>query len=83
MMPGEATQIEPHGVELGFAGLTSRGGTGHLIATRLTALLRCAGGRAVVDEVMTLALGTYPHRHPPPRTRAYRSEGGSITGCEI
>ena len=82
-MHGDATQIQEHCVNLHRERFPTWGGAGKLIATRLTALLRCAGDRAVVDAVMTLALGTYPQRHPPSRTWAYRSEGERITGCEI
>jgi hypothetical protein len=34
----------------------------------LTRLLRLAGGGAVVDKPIALALGTYTHRHPPSQT---------------
>jgi hypothetical protein len=57
-MPGEATQIQAHGVNLPRAWLLTWGGAGKLIAPWPTALLGLAGSGAVVDEPITLALGT-------------------------
>jgi hypothetical protein len=59
------------------------GGTGNLIATLPTELLGLAGSGAVVDEPITLALGTDPHRYTPSQRWAYLARGGSITGGGI
>jgi hypothetical protein len=75
MVHGDATQIEQHGIDLCFEGLASWCGADKLIATLLTELLGFAGGRAVVDEAITLALGTYTSRYTPSQTWAYLSKG--------
>jgi hypothetical protein len=48
-----------------------------------TELLGLAGSGAVVDEPITLALGTDLHRYTPSQRWAYLSRAGSITGREI
>jgi hypothetical protein len=67
-MHGEATQIQEHRVDLHHERLTAWGGTSKLIPTLLAELFGLAGGRAVVDEPITLALGTYMDRYPPSQT---------------
>jgi hypothetical protein len=54
----DATQVvKQYRIDLRREGLAARGGTGKLIPTLLTLLLRLAGGGAVVDKPITLALG--------------------------
>jgi hypothetical protein len=67
-MHGEATQIQEHCVDLHRERLTAWGGTRKLIPTLLAELLGLAGDRAVVDEPITLAVGTYLHRYSPSQT---------------
>jgi hypothetical protein len=82
-MHGEATQIQEHCVNLHREWLPTWGGAGKLIATLPTELLELAGSGAVVDEPVTLALGTDLHRYTPSQRWAYLSRAGSITGREI
>src|SRR5262245_59643346 len=49
--------------------------TGKLVATLLTPLLGLTGGGTVVDEPITLALGTYTHCPPPLRHTHLCPEG--------
>jgi hypothetical protein len=82
-MHGDATQIQEHGVNLHREWLPTWGGAGKLIATLPTELLGLASSGAVVDESITLALGTDLHRYTPSQRWAYLSRAGSITGREI
>jgi hypothetical protein len=77
---GQATQVEQHSVDLRFEGLTAWDDAGKLIPAPLTELLGLAGGGTVVDEPITLALGTYMHGPPPSQIYTYLSGGKSITG---
>jgi hypothetical protein len=79
----DATQVEQYRINLRREGLAAWGGTGKLIPTLLAWLLRLAGGGAVVDKPITLALGTDLHRDTPSQRWAYLSRAGSITGREI
>jgi hypothetical protein len=65
-MHGEATQIQEHRVDFHHEWLPAWGGTRKLIPTLLAELFGLAGDRAIVDELITLALRTYLHRYPPP-----------------
>jgi hypothetical protein len=65
---GDTTQIQEHRVDLHHDRFTAWGGTRKLIPTLLAELFGLAGDRAVVDEPITLALGTYLHRYPPFQT---------------
>jgi hypothetical protein len=51
-----------------------------LKAAWLAELFGFPGDRAVVDEPITLALGTCMHRRPPPQTLASLSGGGVSQG---
>jgi hypothetical protein len=67
-MHGDATQIHEHRLDFHYEWFTAWGGTRKLIPTLLAELFGLAGDRAVVDEPITLALGTYMHRYPPSQT---------------
>src|SRR5215510_15232763 len=71
-----ATQVQQYRIDLRREGLAAWGGTGKLIPTLLALLLRLAGGGAVVDKPITLALGTDMHRYTPSQRWAYLSRGG-------
>ena len=73
---GDATQRPRDRVALHRARLPAWSRAGNLTAARLAALGGCPGDRAVGDEPITLALGTYLPRRPPPQTWASRSGGG-------
>src|SRR5215813_5241650 len=75
-MHGNATQIQKHCVDFHREWLTTWNGASKLIATPPTKLLGLAGSGAVIDEPITLALGTYLHRYTPSRRWAYLSRGG-------
>ena len=72
-MHGEATQRQEHLANLHPEWLPTWGGAGKLIATWPTALLRLAGSGAIVDESITLALGTDLHCYTPSQRWAYLS----------
>src|SRR5215813_13738096 len=75
-MHGNATQIQKHCVDFHREWLTTWNGASKLIATPPTKLLGLAGSGAVIDEPITLALGTYLHRYTPSRRWAYQSREG-------
>src|SRR5215813_11268440 len=75
-MHGNATQIQKHCVDFHREWLTTWNGASKLIATPPTKLLGLAGSGAVIDEPITLALGTYLHRYTPSRRWAYLYRGG-------
>jgi hypothetical protein len=79
-MHGHATQIQKHRVAFQREWLPAWSGAGTLLATLPTKLRGLAGSGAVIDEPITLALGTDLHRSTPSRRWAYLSRGGSIIG---
>src|SRR5262252_10112258 len=60
-MYGHANQRPQDSVDLRGKGLTMGGGAGKRIATLLALFLRFANGRAVFDDVVTLALRAHGH----------------------
>jgi hypothetical protein len=73
---GDATQLPQDRVDLQRERLPAWRRAGQRHAAWLAELCGFPGDRAVVDEPITLALGTDRHRRPPPQTLASRSGGG-------
>jgi hypothetical protein len=73
---GEATQLPQDRVDLQRERLPAWRRAGQRQAAWRAELCGFPGDRAVVDEPITLALGTSRHRRPPPQTWASRSGGG-------
>jgi hypothetical protein len=72
-------QIQQYRLDLHREQLPVWGGAGQLIATRPTEPLGLAGGGAVIDEPITLALGTDRHSYSPSQRWAYLATRGGTT----